>query len=191
MMYYNQKQHQELLKKKETDLNDQNQQELMKYDRILIDQLFWQERHRIILILEDYLNNRMTEEDFCNRIFGFRREFLYICEKVLLEIASGQVNNFPINHQSKNLSEFLTSIYIICDSREDYIDTEFYDEIQNSLLNFQVSLDKEVSKEDELNLTQELEGNLNTNEILMSKQTLIILFLGILILVGLLLLKIL
>jgi len=81
-MTYNQKRHRQLLKRSQ-DLKNQrknlfieNQEEyfeLAKYNTAVAEQIFWQYRYQIALLMEDFLNKKIDGELFCDQVYGLRR----------------------------------------------------------------------------------------------------------------------
>jgi hypothetical protein len=154
-MTYNQKRHIQLLKLCQ-DLKNQgknlfleNQEEyfeLAKYNTAVAEQIFWQDRYQVALLIKDFLNRKIHGELLCSQVYGLRRKLINTCEKFKLELISGseKIKDFQPDGESKKLSGFLTSLYCECEHfAEDYENDEFYTSIKNGFLNFQKVLDEE------------------------------------------------
>ena len=152
-MTYNQKRHIQLLKRSQ-DLKNQGKNlfienreeyfELSKYNTVVAEQIFWQDRYQVTLLMEDFLNRKIDGEELCGRVYGLRRKLINGCEKFKLELGSGKVKDFQPDGRSKKLSGFLTGLYCECEHfAEDYENDEFYTSIKNGFLNFQKALNEE------------------------------------------------
>jgi hypothetical protein len=154
-MTYNQKRHIELLKRSQ-DLKNQrknlfieNQEEdleLSKYNTIVAEYIFWQDRDQVALLMEDFLNKKIYGEEFCGQIYGLRRKLINTCEKFKLELISSseKIQDFQPDGKAKKLSGFLTGLFCECDHfMENYENDEFYTSIKTGFLNFQKALNEE------------------------------------------------
>lgn len=154
-MTYDLRRHIELLKRSE-DLKNQKKNifienpkeyfELENYNIAVEHHIFWQDRYEVTSLLEDFLDQKIDGEVFCDQVYGLRRRLLNTCENFNLELILGseKIKDFQPDERSKRLSGFLTGLYCECeDFAEDYQNEEFYHSIENGFLNFQKALKKE------------------------------------------------
>jgi len=150
---YNLKRHIELLKGSQ-DLKNQARNlfqenpeeyfELSDYNIAVERYLFWQERHKLALSMEDFLNRKIDGQELCDRVFGLRRELMNAVEKFKLDLISGKIKDFQPDERSNKLSDFLRGFFCECDHfMEDYQDEEFYTSIKNGFFNLQKVLTEE------------------------------------------------
>ena len=145
---YNLKRHIQLLKLSQ-DLDNQGKNffkenreeylELSNYNIAVQQHILWQDRYRISLSMEDFLNRKIDGEELCDRVYGLRRNLINKCEKFNLELTSGseKIKAFQPDERSKKLNGFLTGFYCECEHfEEDYENNEFYNSIKNGVLNF-------------------------------------------------------
>ena len=154
-MTYNQKRHRQLLKRWQ-DLKNQRKNlflenseedfELSEYNIAVEQHIFWQDRYQIALLMEDFLNQKIDGELFCDQVYGFRRKLINTCEKFKLELISSpeKIKDFQPDGRSKKLSGFLTGCFCYCDDfMEDYENEEFYTWIKNKFSYLQKVLDED------------------------------------------------
>lgn len=146
-MKYNQERHIELLKRSEDFKNQgknlvfENREEdfeLSQYNIAVEEHFFWQDRDQVALLMEDFLNQKIDGQSFCDHVGGLRRKLRNRCEKFFLELISSseKIQDFHPDERGKKLSGFLTYLFCECeDFDEDY--EKLYDSIKNGFLNFQ------------------------------------------------------
>lgn len=120
--------------------------ELSNYNIAVQHYILWQDRYQISLSMEDFLNRKIDGEEWCDRVYGLRRNLVNKCEKFNLELTFGleKIKAFQPDERSKKLSGFSTSFYFKCEHfEEDYENEEFYNSIKNGVLNFQKALNEE------------------------------------------------
>ena len=152
-MIYNQQRHIELLKRSQ-DFKDQGKSfykespeeyfELSSYGAAVEENIFWQQRYKVVELMQDFLNRKIDGQEFCDRVFGLRRNLMIASDKFLIQLSAGEVKDFQPDPRSKNLSDFLTFLFCYCDDfMEDYENDQFSDAMQNGFLNFQKALNEE------------------------------------------------
>ena len=148
-MIYNQQRHIQLLKRSQ-DFKDQGKSfykespeeslELSNYNIAVEKNIFWQQRYKVAELLQDFLNRKIDGQEFCDRVFGLRRNLMIVTKKFLIQLGAGEVKDFQPDPRSKKLS----GLFSDCDDfMEDYENYQFFDAIQNGFLNFQKPLNEE------------------------------------------------
>lgn len=123
MIYnYNQRRHVELLKGLE-DLNNQginlfvaNPQEdleLKRYNSIVQGYIFWSDRKKVGLLMEDFLNKKIDGEDLCGHVFGIHRNIIKECENFTFELLSNpeKIYELETDERSNAFCKFFTGLY--------------------------------------------------------------------------------
>jgi len=152
-MTYNQQRHVQLLKRSQ-DFNNQGKSfykespeessELSSYKVAVQHHLFWEQRFKVSKLMQDFLNRKINGQEFCDRVFGLRRNLMIACDQFLVQLVAGEVKDFQPDPRSKKLSGFLTGLFCYCDDfMEDYENDEFSNAMQNGFLNFQKALNEE------------------------------------------------
>jgi len=152
-MIYNQQRHIQLLKRSQ-DFKDQGKWlykespeedlELSSYNIAVEENMFWQQRYEVAELMQDFLNRKIDGQEFCDRVFGLRRNLMIATDKFLIQLGAGEVKDFQPDPRSKNRSGFLSGLFCYCDDfMEDYENDQFYDAMQNGFLNFQKVLNEE------------------------------------------------
>ena len=152
-MIYNQQRHIQLLKRSQ-DFKDQGKSfykespeeslELSNYNIAVEKNIFWQQRYKVAELLQDFLNRKIDGQEFCDRVFGLRRNLMIATKKFLIQLGAGEVKDFQPDPRSKKLSGLLSGLFCYCDDfMEDYENDQFFDAMQNSFLNFQKPLNEE------------------------------------------------
>lgn len=152
-MTYNQQRHVQLLKGSQ-DFNNQGKSfskespeeslELSSYNVAVQHHLFWEQRFKVSKLMQDFLNRKIDGQEFCDRVFGLRRNLMIAHDKFLVQLGAGEVKDFQPDPRSKKLSGFLTGLFCYCDDfMEDYENDEFSNAMQNGFLNFQKALNEE------------------------------------------------
>lgn len=152
-MIYNQQRHIQLLKRSQ-DFKDQGKSfykespeeslELSNYNIAVEKNIFWQQRYKVAELLQDFLNRKIDGQEFCDRVFGLRRNLMIVTKKFLIQLGAGEVKDFQPDPRSKKLSGLLSGLFCYCDDfMEDYENDQFFDAMQNSFLNFQKPLNEE------------------------------------------------
>ena len=152
-MIYNQQRHIQLLKRSQ-DFKDQGKSfykespeeslELSSYNAAVEENIFWQQRYKVAELLQDFLNRKIDGQEFCDRVFGLRRNLMIVTKKFLIQLGAGEVKDFQPDPRSKKLSGLLSGLFCYCDDfMEDYENDQFFDAMQNSFLNFQKPLNEE------------------------------------------------
>lgn len=152
-MIYNQQRHIQLLKRSQ-DFKDQGKWiykespeedlELSSYNIAVEQNIFWQQRYEVAELMQDFLNRKIDGQEYCDRIFGLRRNSMIATDKFLIQLGAGEVKDFQPDPRSKKLSGFLTFLFCYCDGfMEDYENDQFYDAMQNGFLDFQKALNEE------------------------------------------------
>ena len=152
-MTYNQQRHIQLLKRSQ-DFKDQGKWfskespeedlELSSYNIAVEENMFWQQRYEVAELMQDFLNRKIDGQEFCDRVFGLRRNLMIATDKFLIQLGAGEVKDFQPDPRSKKLSGFLTFLFCYCDDfMEDYENDQFSDAMQNGFLNFQKVLNEE------------------------------------------------
>ena len=152
-MIYNQRRHIQLLKCSQ-DFKNQGKSfykespeeslELSHYNAAVEQHIFWEQRYEVYELMEDFLNRKINGQEFCDRVFGLRRNLMIACDQFLVQLVGVGVKDFQPDPRSKNLSGFLTGLFCECDGfMEDYQNPKFYTSIQNGFLNFQKALNEE------------------------------------------------
>lgn len=152
-MIYNQQRHIQLLKRSQ-DFKDQGRSfykespeeslELSSYNAAVEKNIFWQQRYKVAESMQDFLNRKIDGQEFCDRVFGFRRNLMIARDKFLIQLGAGEVKDFQPDPRSKKLSGFLSGLFCYCDDfMEDYENDQFSDAMQNVFLNFQKALNEE------------------------------------------------
>jgi hypothetical protein len=94
--------------------------------------------------MQDFLNRKIDGQEFCDRVFGLRRNLMIARDKFLVQLGAGEVKDFQPDPRSKKLSGFLDGLFCYCDDfMEDYENDQFSNAIQNGFLNFQKVLNEE------------------------------------------------
>nr|WAJ48233.1 hypothetical protein DMDDKFKA_00012 [Haslea ostrearia] len=152
-MTYNQQRHIQLLKRSQ-DFKDQGKSfynesleeslELSSYNIAVEQELFWQQRYKVDELMQDFVNRKIDGEEFCDRVFGLRRNLMIACAQFLVQLGAGEVKDFQPDPRSKKLSGFLTTVFCYCDDfMEDYENDQFSNAMQNGFLNFRRALNEE------------------------------------------------
>lgn len=152
-MIYNQQRHIQLLKRSQ-DFKDQGKSfykespeeslELSNYNAAVEENIFWQQRYKLAELMQDFLNRKIDGQEFCDRVFGLRRNLMIASDKFLIQLGAGEVKDFQPDSRSKKLSGFLGGLFCYCDDfMEDYENDQFSDAMQNGFLNFQKALNEE------------------------------------------------
>ena len=152
-MIYNQQRHIQLLKRSQ-DFKDQGKSfykesqeeslELSSYNVAVEENIFWQQRYKVAELMQDFLNRKIDGQEFCDRVFGLRRNLMIASDKFLIQLGAGEVTDFQPDPRSKKLSGFLSGLFCYCDDfMEDYKNDQFSDAMQNGFLNFQKALNEE------------------------------------------------
>lgn len=152
-MIYNQQRHIQLLKRSQ-DFKDQGRSfykespeeslELSSYNAAVEKNIFWQQRYKVAELMQDFLNRKIDGQEFCDRVFGLRRNLMIARDKFLIQLGAGEVKDFQPDPRSKKLSGFLSGLFCYCDDfMEDYENDQFSDAMQNVFLNFQKALNEE------------------------------------------------
>ena len=152
-MIYNQQRHIQLLKRSQ-DFKDQGKSfykespeeywELSSYSAAVEQNIFWQQRYKVAELMQDFLNRKINGQEFCDQVFGLRRNLMIARDKFLIQLGAGEVKDFQPDPRSKKLSGFLTGLFCYCDDlMEDYENDEFSNAMQNGFLNFQKALNEE------------------------------------------------
>ena len=94
--------------------------------------------------MQDFLNRKIDGQEFCDQVFGLRRNLMIASNKFLVQLGAGEVKDFQPDPRSKKLSGFLTGLFCYCDDfMEDYENDQFFNAMQNGFLNFQKALNEE------------------------------------------------
>lgn len=156
-MTYSQKRHIELLKLSQ-DLENQKKSlfienteeylELAEYDAIVEEHILWQDRHKIALVMENFLNKKIDGEDFCDHVYGLRRTLRNACEEFNLKLISSSETIQDFQHYeflpNLSLAGLLTVLFCECDNfMDDYENEQFYNDIQTFYFNLQKKINKE------------------------------------------------
>ena len=151
-MIYNQQNHIQLLKR-DQDFKNQGKSfykerpeeslELSNYNAAVEQHIFWEERFKVDELMQDFLNRKIDGQEFCDRVFGLRRNLMIACD-FLVQLSAGEVTDFHPDPRSKKLRGFLTGLFCYCDDfMEDYENDQFSNAMQNGFLNFQKALNEE------------------------------------------------
>jgi hypothetical protein len=152
-MTYNQQRHVQLLKRSQ-DFKNQGKSfykespeeslELSSYNIAVEEKIFWQHRYKVDELMQDFLNRKINGQEFCDQVFGLRRNLMIARNKFLIQLGAGEVKDFQPDPRSKKLSGFLDGLFCYCDdSMEDYENDQFFNAMQNGFLNFQKALNEE------------------------------------------------
>jgi hypothetical protein len=152
-MSYNQERHLQLLKRSQ-DFKNQGRSfytespeecsELRIYNGFVEEHIFWEQRYQVEEFMQDFLNKKIDGEEFCDHVFGLRRNLGIASEKFLVQLVAGEVKDFQPDPRSEKLKGFFTGVYCYCDDfMEDYENDEFLSAMQNGFLNFQKALNEE------------------------------------------------
>lgn len=152
-MTYNQQRHIQLLKRSQ-DFKNQGKSfykespeeslELSSYNVAVEEKIFWQQRYKVDELMQDFLNRKIDGQEFCDRVFGLRRNLIIACDQFLVQLGAGEVKDFQPDPRSKKLSGFLDGLFCYCDDfMEDYENDQFSNAMQNGFLNFQKALNEE------------------------------------------------
>ena len=152
-MTYNQQRHIQLLKRSQ-DFKNQDKSfykespeeflELSSYNVAVEEKIFWQQRYKVDELMQDFLNRKIDGQEFCDRVFGLRRNLMIACDQFLVQLGAGEVKDFQPDPRSKKLSGFLGGLFYYCDDfMEDYENDQFSDAMQHGFLNFQKALNEE------------------------------------------------
>ena len=150
-MIYNQQRHIQLLKHSQ-DFKDQGKSfykespeeylELSSFNVAVEENIFWQQRYKVAELMQDF--RKIDGQEFCDRVFGLRRNLMIASDKFLIQLGAGKVTDFQPDPRSKKLSGFLSGLFCYCDDFiEDYENDQFSDAMQNGFLNFQKALNEE------------------------------------------------
>jgi hypothetical protein len=152
-MTYNQQRHTQLLKRSQ-DFENQGKSfykespkeslELSSYNVAVEEKIFWQQRYKVDELMQDFLNRKIDGQEFCDRVFGLRRNLMIASDKFLVQLSAEEVKDFQPDPRSKKLSGFLDGLFCYCDDfMEDYKNDQFSNAMQNGFLNFQKALNEE------------------------------------------------
>ena len=150
-MIYNQQRHIQLLNRSQ-DFKDQGKSfykespeeylELSSFNVAVEENIFWQQRYKVAELMQDF--RKIDGQEFCDRVFGLRRNLMIASDKFLIQLAAGEVKDFQPDPRSKKLSGFLGGLFCYCDDfMEDYENDQFSDAMQNGFLNFRKALNEE------------------------------------------------
>lgn len=121
--------------------------ELSRYNSVVDQHIFWENRFKVGLLMQDFLNRKIDAEELWDSVSGLRRNHIIECNKFLSKLVSEEIKYFSPNKKASKLKGFLSSLYFEC---EDYIDNideydngEFYNSIQNGFLKYQEALKEE------------------------------------------------
>ena len=118
--------------------------ELSSYNVAVEEKIFWQQRYKVDELMQDFLNRKIDGQEFCDRVFGLRRNLMIACDQFLVQLGAGEVTDFQPDPRSKKLSGFLDGLFCYCDDfMEDYENDQFSNAMQNGFLNFQKALNEE------------------------------------------------
>ena len=152
-MIYNQQKHITLLKRSR-DFKDQGKSfykespeeslELSSYNVAVEQNIFWQQPYKVAELMQDFLSRKIDGQEFCDRVFGLRRNLMIASDKFLIQLGAGEVKDFQPDPRSKKLSGFLSGLFCYCDDfMEDYENDPFSGAMQKGFLNFQKALNEE------------------------------------------------
>ncbi len=152
-MTYNQQRHIQLLKRSQ-DFKNQGKSfykespeeslELSSYNVAVEEKIFWEQRYKVDELMQDFLNRKIDGQEFCDRVFGLRRNLMIARDQFLVQLGAGEVKDFQPDPRSKKLSGFLDGLFCYCDDfMEDYENDQFSNAMQNGFLNFQKALNEE------------------------------------------------
>lgn len=152
-MTYNQQRHIQLLKRSQ-DFQNQGKSfykespeeslELSSYNVAVEENIFWQQRSKVDELMQDFLNRKIDGQEFCDRVFGLRRNLMIARDQFLVQLGAGEVKYFQPDPRSKNLSGFLDGLFCYCDDFiEDYENDQFSNAMRNGFLHFQNALNDE------------------------------------------------
>ena len=150
---YNLERHIELVKLKEKFRNQNKSflqekkaefSELLKYEIVINNHIFWKDRFEVASIMQAYLNKEMDSHEFHNIVFRLRSEHLAKCKKFICKLVFGEIKNFFPDKNSYKLKGFLSALYFECEHFETNFDEdEFYNSIKEGFLNFQKAINEE------------------------------------------------
>jgi hypothetical protein len=96
--------------------------------------------------MQDFYNRKIDGQEFCDRVFGLRRNLMIATNKFLVQLGAGEVKDFQPEPRAKKIraSDFLISLFCYCDDfMEDYENDQFCNAMQNCFLNFRKGLNEE------------------------------------------------
>ena len=152
-MIYNQQKHIQLLTR-DQDFKNQGKSfykerpeeslELSNSNAAVEQHISWEQRYKVDELMQDFVNRKIDGQEFCDRVFGLRRNLMIACDQFLVQLGAGEVKDFQPDPRSKKLSGFLDGLFCYCDDfMEDYENDQFSNAMQNGFLNFQKALNEE------------------------------------------------
>ena len=121
-MTYNQQKHIQLLKRYQDFKNQgksfykespEKNSELSKYNVAVEQNIFWQQRYKVNELMQDFLNRKIDGQEFCDRVFGLRRNLMIAYDQFLVQLGAGEVTDFQPDPRSKKLSGFLGGLFFL------------------------------------------------------------------------------
>ena len=108
--------------------------------------IFWQDRYKVALLMEDFLNKKIDGEELCDQVYGLRSRLVETYKQFRLELTSDseKIKAFQPDEKAKKLRGFLTTVYCECEHfDDDYENEELYTFIEYVFLKFQKILNEE------------------------------------------------
>ena len=149
-MTYNQQRHIQLLKRLQDFTNQgksfyqkspEESLELSSYNVAVEENIFWEQRYKVEKLMQEVLNRKIDGQEFCDRVFGLRRNLMITCDQSIIQLGEGEVTDFQPDPRAKKVSGFLDGLFCYCDDfMEDYENDQFFNGMQNGFLNFQKAL---------------------------------------------------
>ena len=144
-MICNLKRYRELLKRSEElenlrkslyEENEEEDLELCKYRGAIQEYLFWKNRVLFVLIVEKFLDRKISGEEFIDRFVELRERGMDECEGLLERLASHEnMEDYYIDPRSFGFCTFLNCVQAEEENfMEDYENEEFYDSIKTYFL---------------------------------------------------------
>jgi hypothetical protein len=150
---YNFKRHIELLNHQKKVLSqhrsffEENQEEfleLSKYNGVIDQHIFWENRFEVASIIKTFLNKKIDAHEFHDSVFGLRRNHIEKCNRFLSQLLSEEIKEFVPNKESYKLKRFLSSLYFECEHFEmDWDEKKFYNSIRNGFVKMQDVLEED------------------------------------------------
>ena len=57
---------------------------LFSYNVAVKENIYWQQRYKVAELMQDFLNRRIDGQEFCDRVFGLRRNLMIAPNEFLI-----------------------------------------------------------------------------------------------------------
>jgi hypothetical protein len=87
--------------------------ELLNYQILIEDHIFWQKRHQFLSVIKNFINGTLDSEEFSDEFFAIRRQNQAVHEAFKIDFE--KLENFEPDSRSKGFSSFIGKIFSDCE----------------------------------------------------------------------------